>query len=81
VRVNGWDIAWLAITAGGLTAFGVAEGLALRERSQGKGGGTYSAALRRWFGIEPAKWWRWIAGPIFGLGLAIFGVHILMPWM
>lgn len=76
-----WDITWLVITAGGLTAFGIAEYLGIRDRTQGKPTGTYSAALRRWFGIEPTRWWRWIAGPVFGLALAVFGVHILTPWL
>lgn len=76
-----WDVVWLAITSGGLLAFGVAETLGLRDRSQGKPSGTYSAALRRWLGVEPAKWWRWISIPAFLGSLALFGIHITTPWI
>jgi hypothetical protein len=79
--MSSWDVAWAAITGGGLIAFGIAEYLGIRDRDKGKPTGTYSAALRRWFGIQPTHWRRWILGPLFGLGLGVLGVHILTPWL
>lgn len=79
--MSAWDWTWIGITAGGLAAFGIAEARALQERSNGKPGGTYSAALRRWGGIEPAKWWRFITIPAFLGALALFGLHITTPYL
>ncbi|PXY33567.1 hypothetical protein BAY59_10825 [Prauserella coralliicola] len=78
--MTGWDWTWTGLLGGFLAGFAVFETLALRERARGKPGGTLTAYLKRWIGIEPRHWRRWILGPLFGGGLAVLGVHILGPW-
>jgi hypothetical protein len=76
-----WDLAWGAfLGAAGLT-FGVLETLGIQARNNGKPTGTLSAALRRWLGLDPVHWRRFLLGPLFAGGLGLLVVHILTAWI
>jgi hypothetical protein len=76
-----WDAIWTTLIGASVAGFAVLETLALRDRARGKPGGTLTAYLKRWIGISPQHWRRWILGPLFGGGLALLGVHILTDWV
>jgi hypothetical protein len=76
-----WDLVWGGLLTAGFAAFLPLELLGLKDDGRGKHYGTFSAALRRWGGIEPKAKRRWVFGPMFALLLAWFGVHILTPWL
>lgn len=56
------NIIWPSVTGGFLIAFGVFEGIAIKNgrknASEGKPSGTYTAWWRRILGLEPRRWWR-----------------------
>lgn len=75
-----WDLAWGVFLGAAGIGFGVLETLGVRARNSGKPTGTLTAAVRRWLGIDPSHWRRWIFGPLFGVLLGWLGLHMLTPW-
>lgn len=70
---------WLGIMV--LGTFGLLEGAALKSK---KSGDTFSETLRRWLGVNPPRWYRWIGVTAFavifgGFSIWFFG-HILFGW-
>lgn len=65
------DLAWCGFLAGVATAFGVLEYRGMRR------GGTLSATLRYWVGVEPDHWRRHPLRAVLLGVLGWFAVHIL----
>lgn len=77
-----WDLVWLVFLAVAGIGFGVLEWQGFRDDRDGKKNyGTLSATLRRWLGVDPPAGRRWLLSGVFLAALAVFGVHILTPWL
>lgn len=70
-----WGL-WLAVTLG---SFGLFEAQAIKDRTD-KPSGTLTSTLRRWMGIDPPHWRRWIFGPLFGGFCFYLFTHFLFGW-
>lgn len=69
-----WDTIWTVVSIIFILVVGAIEGIALLTRNMEN---TLSSKLRKWFGIEPARWWRWLSVPAFIGFLIWFGYHIV----
>lgn len=67
------DKLWAGFLAASFSAFAVFEWTGYK----GARHGTLSAALRRWFGVQPVAKRRWLARGMFAGALAGFAAHIL----
>lgn len=79
-----WDLIWVAILFGGfLIPFGVFEIISLRRGvdPDNPKAHTLTASVRRWAGIAPARWWRWLTIPALAVLFAWLPIHFLTPWL
>lgn len=71
---------WVYWLSGVVGSFGIIEYIKLQQREPGKPSGTLTAVLRRWLGIDPQHWRRWVLAPLFAGALLVFALHILVGW-
>lgn len=70
-----WDWIWGIFWTVGLSGF-----VALQVAGIAKDN-PFSRHLRKWMGVAPQRWWRYITIPALWSFLEWFGIHITTPWL